>query len=169
MPWNVSERAGRRLPVQARATGGYDVAQRPDPNDPVARLKAGFVAAGDPRQQANVAQLKINADQGDQFEAAKDQAYAQQMHDEGKIDTVGHVNMGSMNRTRNSQSSWAPFLQALKDQGVGGLATGAARGMQEPGFFDNPRPSMQGLQQAAETGYGASTWDRKQDQIRRRI
>lgn len=151
MPWTSSEREiSRRPSLQAMSGGGFQMYQKPNPNDPVENLKRGFVATGDPRKQANVAQLQEDAARTSQAEAAKDAAYGQQMHDEGRIDTVGAQSIHNLNRGAQAGSPWTLFLQAMKNQGVDRMSTGGAAqahqgGSDELGFYDTQRPSMAGL------------------------
>lgn len=157
MPWSVSESPlGRRLPVtSANAMGGYNRAMMPNPNDPVANLRRGFKPAGDPRQPANVAQLQMDAERTSQAEAAKDAAYGQQMRTEGRMDTVGAQSIHNLNRGAQASSPWTLFLQAMKNQGVDHVTTGAAArpsqgGSGEPGFYEHQDPSIAGVLNASQ-------------------
>lgn len=178
MPWNSSERnIGRRPSLSALSTGGYGLAQRPDPNDPVDNLRRGFTPAGDPRQPANVAQLRMDAEHTSQAEAARDAAYGQQRRNEGRIDTVGTQSINGLNRAAQASSPWTLFLQAMKNQGVNHVTTSAAArsnqgGSDEMGFYENQSPAMTGLVSAAVAppdAFGMGNYNRKQDQARRRI
>lgn len=177
MPWSVSESPlGRRLPVtSANAMGGYNRAMTPNPNNPMATYKrenptaqlgdSGSPQMGspanDPRQPVSEAALNMDADLTDQ--SALNRWGASRQHDvqQGQM-TQGQATMGNFNdrfsQTQNKimGGSWRGMLQALKNKGVSGLSTGAAAGMQDPGFFDTQDPSLAGVLQARRIMSGQS-------------
>jgi hypothetical protein len=157
MPWELSERNITRRPSVSAMGNGYSMYQKPDPNGAMESFKRANPtaqqgmygapqmgsAANDPRQPANLAQLREDAKLADQREAEKEAAADQQMHDEGRIITVPRMIKGL-------DSVWTPMLQALKNAGVDRLSTGGAAranqgGSNELGFYDTQRPSMAGL------------------------
>lgn len=158
MPWSVSETPlGRRLPVQANATGGYSRMSTPNPNsgmETFKRQRQQGPTQGDPRQPANLAMLNQAADETDRADQAQ---YEQELKNEqqnkgvlGPIDTLGKSSMNSMRMGQNALSMWRPFLQSLKNVGAGSVRTGAAAGMQGPGFYDEQAPSIAGVMSASQ-------------------
>lgn len=181
MPWSVSESPlGRRLPVQANATGGYSRVSTPNPNSGMSTFNRNNTGAA--ISPINTAMLGQTANEADMQDTAAHDAYLAGEARSGKIDTVGSGQMDRMNKSMQSASPWRLMLQSLKNAGTGGLRTGAAAGMDPtPGFFDTQasslNPSLGGVlnarqqQQTDEAAdpFGMANYGRKQSQIRKRI
>lgn len=157
MPWQVSERDISTLPaVSARATGGYNRAQRPNPNSPMENFRGipgGSYGAGDTQRASNdtrrpisMEMLRQAAKGMDEADHAKVTADVERQNSEGRMDTIGREHADSMNKQALSMSPWTMFTQALKLRQAGNLSTGAAQGWEAPGHYDTQRPSMAGLQ-----------------------
>lgn len=95
----------------------------------------------------NMEVLRRNADAADARELASVQRNEQQRQNafmQNPTNLHNIVSMGGpdkvmrerLNQGQNKMSPWRLYFQALKDKGVNKLQTGAAAGMDAPGFFD---------------------------------
>lgn len=157
MPFTATvSNASRRLAVAPRATGGYDRAQRPDPNDPIdvykravgpglvtgqtgstnlpTRSGATFVTnSGESALSQNVGLMQ----RADAQTAASETADRQR-------------NMFTPIRTVPIDRRWAALHQALYEAGTDKVQTGASAGYAPRGFFDTQATMSTQARQRAE-------------------
>lgn len=161
--WSAQEQPYRRMSV-ARAPGGQGIVQpRYNPNSAMETFKRGAstgVASGDPRRPLSLAGLSESANEADRAELANVAAVTEAEGQSANpifgrnIDTINKTHMARMGQSQQRSSPWRLFFQALQNQGVGELQTGAAApvsqgGGAELGFLDTQAPSMAGLHPGA--------------------
>jgi hypothetical protein len=141
MPFSVQEFDNRRMPsLRALARGGYEVAQKPDPNSGMATFQRGQQQA---TQDTNPLGQGIDQQQrGMASRSAYDFDKSRETHAVGGPSTLNTV---------LPDARWEGVFQALQDRGVDKLASGAAKFGDAPGFFDTQNssnsPAMQALKQ----------------------
>lgn len=160
---SLSRTALRRRPsMRALSSGGYEIAGKPENYAELAYGRGQHGSpefgspANDPRRPLNESTLNANAEamnratisqieaeEGEERLRATERPTQQRFRpfDRSFRERAGQLQWG--------QSPWRNFFQALADKGVDQVQTGAAAGMERPGFFDTQSPSMAGLQDAA--------------------
>lgn len=154
---SVSRSAIRRRPsMRALSTGGFGMAEQPDPN----ALENGVYtspqfgsSANDPRRPMDTVGLGMRADAADAEALADREAMDEEERQAGSLGNIDHSSFlrGSQLFSKIVNPQWRLFHQALKDRGVDRLSTGYAAGYDDkPGFFETQSPSMGGLYNASQ-------------------
>ena len=153
MPVRMTESTlRRRFPVQPRTRGGYERVDIPDPDDLVSPEGRAIAMT----ERPNLSELREQARQQDEADRARFEASLKEASDQGFVDTVGMRNLNLLRQGQVQQSSWTPWLQALKNVGVDKLAAdagfsapsynpqaGLTTQTRQPGFFGTQTPGQQ--------------------------
>lgn len=155
MPFNVSVSSRARRPVQAMASGGYQIADRVDPNDAIA-----IAQRANPAFQGGVFSVspQLNSTNPN-VTASGGSALAQNV----ALGMRGQANRQAFEQADRSANPFAAvnfvhptigadaLLQALYESGADRVRSGASAGMDAPGFFDTQQRRMPFAMSASQT------------------
>ncbi len=153
MPFSFSSRSIRNRPsVQAMQAGGYQRAQTPDINNPVANY--GALASANPTHVAGgMSAQEYNASNAARGKAVSEAARSDSRQQGGLANVVQGIKSVPTSR------AWDALFGAMQMAGADRMSTGAAAGLDTKlGFFDEP--SMSALQQQRVNYLNASDINR---------